>query len=259
MPSSTPAAAARDDHIRQREIGDVLITFEAETHGIREEYGDDKFETVHAQHEPAKAEFPVAVVDKVVDEHGTRALAKPISTSSTRRRARTSSPRTATVSSTLPWHKVRAEFPDVRLLDVKSVFGGWATIMRDQFGSDGTVDRLMAEPDRPCARSALPGLTLALGTTLFYLGLIVCLPIATLLTKAAGIGFEGYLHLLSSPRVLAALRLTVVCALGATAFNAVFGLAMAWALVRYGSRADACWMRWSTCHSPCPRRSPGWP
>lgn len=82
-------------------------------------------------------------------------------------------------------------------------------------------------------RSALPGLTLALGTTLFYLGLIVCLPIATLLTKAAGIGIEGYLHLVSSPRVLAALRLTVVCALGATAFNAVFGLAMAWALVRY--------------------------
>ena len=36
-------------------------------------------------------------------------------------------------------------------------------------------------------RSALPGLTLALGTTLFYLGLIVCLPIATLMTKAAGI------------------------------------------------------------------------
>ncbi|TIS11371.1 MAG: sulfate ABC transporter substrate-binding protein, partial [Mesorhizobium sp.] len=55
----------------QREIGDVLITFESETRGIRREYGDDKFEQVTPS-VSLLAEFPVAIVDKIADEHGSR-------------------------------------------------------------------------------------------------------------------------------------------------------------------------------------------
>lgn len=59
----------------EREIGDVLITFEAETRGIAKQYGADKVEGV-VPSVSLLAEFPVAVVDKVVDKRGSRELAK---------------------------------------------------------------------------------------------------------------------------------------------------------------------------------------
>jgi sulfate transport system substrate-binding protein len=59
----------------EREIGDVIITFEAETRGIAKQYGEDKFESV-VPSVSLVAEFPVAIVDKVVDKRGSRDLAK---------------------------------------------------------------------------------------------------------------------------------------------------------------------------------------
>ena len=60
----------------EREIGDVLITFESETRGIAKEFGEDKFERVTPS-VSLLAEFPVAIVDKVVDgKRGSRELAK---------------------------------------------------------------------------------------------------------------------------------------------------------------------------------------
>jgi sulfate transport system permease protein len=85
----------------------------------------------------------------------------------------------------------------------------------------------------PMRRRILPGFGLALGTTVFYLGVIVLLPIAALLLKAAEIGPAQFLAILTSPRTLASIRVTVVAALGATVFNAIFGFALAWCLVRY--------------------------
>ena len=82
-------------------------------------------------------------------------------------------------------------------------------------------------------RRVLPGLPLALGFTLFYVALIVALPIGALIFKAAGLGIEDYWRIVSSPRALASYRVTLLCALGATAANLVFGLALAWVLVRY--------------------------
>ena len=79
----------------------------------------------------------------------------------------------------------------------------------------------------------LPGFGISLGYALAYLGLIVLLPLAALAWKASGIGFEGLLHLLSAPRTLAALRLSVVGALLAALFNVVIGLLVGWVLVRY--------------------------
>jgi len=82
-------------------------------------------------------------------------------------------------------------------------------------------------------RRVLPGLPLSLGVTLFYVALIVALPIGALVFKAASVGPEEYWRIVSSGRALASYRITVLCALGATAANLVFGVALAWVLVRY--------------------------
>ena len=82
-------------------------------------------------------------------------------------------------------------------------------------------------------RRVLPGLPLSLGITLFYVALIVALPLGALVFKAASLGPEDYWRIVSSPRAVASYRVTVLCALAATAFNLVFGLALAWVLVRY--------------------------
>src|SRR5690606_32241391 len=59
----------------ERETGDVLITFEAETAAVIKQYGADKFEVV-VPPVSLLAEFPVAVVDKYAEKHGTKELAK---------------------------------------------------------------------------------------------------------------------------------------------------------------------------------------
>ncbi|RWX81126.1 sulfate ABC transporter permease subunit CysT [Neorhizobium lilium] len=82
-------------------------------------------------------------------------------------------------------------------------------------------------------RNVLPGLRLSLGVTLLYVGLIVVLPLAALVFKAASLGPEDYWRIVSSSRALASYRVTVLCALGATLFNLFFGLGLAWVLTRY--------------------------
>jgi sulfate transport system permease protein len=81
--------------------------------------------------------------------------------------------------------------------------------------------------------SVLPGFGLTLGFALAYLSLIVLLPLAALVLRPAEHGLAGYLGALFDPRVLAALRLSFGAALIAAAINAVFGLIVAWILVRY--------------------------
>ncbi|MCG5234756.1 sulfate ABC transporter permease subunit CysT [Xanthobacter oligotrophicus] len=82
-------------------------------------------------------------------------------------------------------------------------------------------------------RSVIPGFRLSLGLTLLYLGLIVLLPIAALLLKAADVGFWGYIAIITSPRTLASFQITITTAAAAALFNAVYGLGLAWVLVRY--------------------------
>lgn len=82
-------------------------------------------------------------------------------------------------------------------------------------------------------RRAIPGFGLTLGITLSYLSLIVLIPLAGVFVKASGLGWDGLLHTLGSPRVLASLKLTFGSALIAAVFNAFFGLLVAWVFVRY--------------------------
>ncbi|MFG1378374.1 sulfate ABC transporter permease subunit CysT [Xanthobacter autotrophicus] len=85
----------------------------------------------------------------------------------------------------------------------------------------------------PARRSVIPGFRLSLGLTLLYLALIVMLPIGALLLKAADVGFWGYIAIITSPRTLASFQITIATAAVAALFNAVYGLGLAWVLVRY--------------------------
>ncbi len=81
--------------------------------------------------------------------------------------------------------------------------------------------------------SVLPGFGPALGFTLFYLSAVVLLPLAALVLRPWELGFQGFFAAITAPRVLAALRLSFGGAAIAAAINAVFGLIIAWVMVRY--------------------------
>ena len=81
--------------------------------------------------------------------------------------------------------------------------------------------------------SVLPGFGLTLGLTLTWLSLIVLVPLAGLSIHAAGLGWSGFWHEVLTPRVMAAFRVSVTTALAAALINVVFGLLVAWVLVRY--------------------------
>jgi sulfate transport system permease protein len=79
----------------------------------------------------------------------------------------------------------------------------------------------------------LPGFGPALGLTLTWLSIIVLLPLASVFLKASGLSLAGFWDVVSAPRVVASYKLSFGMALGAAAVNAVFGLMLAWCLVRY--------------------------
>lgn len=82
-------------------------------------------------------------------------------------------------------------------------------------------------------RRVLPGFGLSLGFTLAYLSLIVLIPLSAVFIMAAGMGWESYLAAATAPRVVASYKLTFGASLLAAAINVVFGLILAWGLVRY--------------------------
>jgi sulfate transport system permease protein len=82
-------------------------------------------------------------------------------------------------------------------------------------------------------RRALPGFSLSLGFTLFYLTSLVLVPLLALLIRPWSLGFEGFWDAVTAPRVLASLRLSFGSAIAAAAIDSVFGLVIAWVLVRY--------------------------
>ena len=87
--------------------------------------------------------------------------------------------------------------------------------------------------------SVLPGFHLALGTTLLYLALIVLIPLSAAFLKTFTLTWPQFIDTVTAPRVLASLRLSFGAAFIAAIVNAIFGLLLAWVLVRYkfpGSR-----------------------
>ena len=126
----------------ERNIGDVLITFETEVQSIRREYKDKPLALVTPS-VSLLAEFPVTVVDKVVDKRGSRPLAEAylqflyspagqeILASNFNR---VNDPKIAAA------HK--ADFADVRLVTVEKVYGGWDQITKTHFAEGGILDQV---------------------------------------------------------------------------------------------------------------------
>jgi sulfate transport system permease protein len=81
--------------------------------------------------------------------------------------------------------------------------------------------------------SVIPGFGLTLGYTVFYLSLIVLLPISALFLKTATLGWGEFWAIVSDPRVVASYRLTFGASLVGALINAFFGFIVAWTLVRY--------------------------
>ena len=81
--------------------------------------------------------------------------------------------------------------------------------------------------------SPLPGFGLLLGYTIFYLALIVLIPLSSVGAKTIGMGWEAFWSAVSNPRVVASYELSFGASLLAAAINVVFGLIFAWVLVRY--------------------------
>lgn len=79
----------------------------------------------------------------------------------------------------------------------------------------------------------LPGFNLSLGYTLAYLCLIVLIPLSAIFIKTAALTFEQFWEIVTTERVVATYKLTFGASLLAATINALFGLMLAWALVRY--------------------------
>lgn len=126
----------------ERGLGDVLITFESEVHGIRGQFGADRYEAV-VPSLSLKAEFPVSVVDAVVDRRGTRKVAEgylqwlyepQAQTVLAERYYRVVDPEVA--------RRFADRFPDVELVDAQQQFGDWDRINREHFAEGGLLDKV---------------------------------------------------------------------------------------------------------------------
>jgi sulfate transport system substrate-binding protein len=126
----------------ERETGDVLITFEAETRGIAKQYGAGKVEGVIPS-VSLLAEFPVAIVDKVADKRGSRELAKSyLDFLYSEEGQRVAAQFGHRVHNAKVAGEFKKDFPEIRLVSVDQMFGGWEKIQKEHFASGGTLDKL---------------------------------------------------------------------------------------------------------------------
>lgn len=128
----------------QRKIGDVLVTFESEAELIAKEFGRGEFEVVYPS-QSILAEFPVAIVEKVVDKKGTRKLAQAYLQYLWSKEGQENAalnylrPRDPEVLK-----KYAAQFPAIKTFTVDEVFGGWSKAAATHFKDGGTFDQIYA-------------------------------------------------------------------------------------------------------------------
>ena len=141
------AAGGRDatTTFMQRKMGDVLISFESEAELIAREFGKGEFEVVYPSLS-ILTEFPVAIVDKVVDKKGTRKQAqayldylwsKEGQENAAQNYLRPRDPELL--------KKYAAQFPPIRTFGVDEVFGGWAKAFPAHFKDGGSFDQIYTQ------------------------------------------------------------------------------------------------------------------
>jgi len=126
----------------ERQLGDVLVSFEAETLAVEKLLGADKYEAVTPS-VSFLSEFPVAIVDKVVDTRGSRDLAKAyldfLFTPEGQEVAAANfhRPQDETVAA------AHADtFPEIRLVTVDEAYGGWEKVAAEHFADGGLLDKV---------------------------------------------------------------------------------------------------------------------
>jgi sulfate transport system substrate-binding protein len=125
----------------QREIGDVLVTFENEVGLIRQEYGADKFDLVYPPISIV-ADLPVSIVDRVVEKHGTRRVAEAYLQHLYSPEAQEIAagfelrPRDAAIAK-----KYLKTLPPLKLFTVEEVFGSFAQAQAEHFKDGGIFDQ----------------------------------------------------------------------------------------------------------------------
>lgn len=129
----------------ERRIGDVLVTFESEISTIRREYQQAGLQVVYPSIS-LKADFPVAVVDAVVNRHGTRAAAEAYlqylySEPGQEILARNFN----RVRNEAVLARHQAEFPAIALTTVEQTFGGWEQVSKVHFAEGGVLDQLLGD------------------------------------------------------------------------------------------------------------------
>jgi sulfate/thiosulfate transport system permease protein len=96
-------------------------------------------------------------------------------------------------------------------------------------GRERTTRRARSQP----ARAVLPGFGLSLGFTILYLSLVVLIPLSAAFIKTSQLTWPAFVSIVTAPRVVASYKLTFGASLAAALVNTVFGLIVAWVLVRY--------------------------
>ena len=82
-------------------------------------------------------------------------------------------------------------------------------------------------------KSVMPGFGPTIGFTLLYLGLVVLIPLSTLVFESFKLSWDDYVHIITSKRVLSSFRVSFIAALIAASIASIFGFITAWVLVRY--------------------------
>ena len=126
----------------ERKIGDVLITFESEVHGIRQEYGADDYDVVIPK-VSILAEFPVAWLDKNTEAKGTTDTAKdyleylysePAQRLLAENHYRVRDEKVAAA--------FKGHFPELKLKTIEDISGSWDKAMKEHFASGALLDQL---------------------------------------------------------------------------------------------------------------------
>lgn len=126
----------------ERQLGDVLITFEAEVQQIRHQLGVENYDAV-VPSVSLLAEFPVAVVDKVADARGSQEIAKTyLNYLYTPEGQEILAANYNRVHGEKVAAAHAADFPEVRLVTIEEAFGGWEKVSKEHFADGGLLDKV---------------------------------------------------------------------------------------------------------------------